>query len=76
MSDLCPPDGQSIVWIARLLGIPVRCRVAGSDFFDALLAKDVAEKPLGVFLFGGTQGVADTASLHRVTVRALVGHHS
>lgn len=36
MSDLCPPDGAPIIWIARLLGIPIRERTAGSDIFDAL----------------------------------------
>jgi hypothetical protein len=30
-SDLCPPDGTPIVWIARLLGLPIKERVAGSE---------------------------------------------
>jgi N-acetylglucosaminyldiphosphoundecaprenol N-acetyl-beta-D-mannosaminyltransferase len=59
-SDLCPVDGVPIVWISRLLGIPIRERVAGSDIFDELKAqKDASAR---VFLFGGPEGVAETAS--------------
>jgi N-acetylglucosaminyldiphosphoundecaprenol N-acetyl-beta-D-mannosaminyltransferase len=36
LSDLCSPDGMPIIWIARLLGIPIKRRVAGSDIFPAL----------------------------------------
>jgi N-acetylglucosaminyldiphosphoundecaprenol N-acetyl-beta-D-mannosaminyltransferase len=59
-SDLCPVDGVPIVWISQLLGIPIRERVAGSDIFDELkVQKDASAK---VFLFGGPEGVAETAS--------------
>src|SRR5262245_3848154 len=37
-SDLCPPDGAPIVWIARLIGVPIKTRVSGSDIFEALRA--------------------------------------
>src|ERR1700690_1454913 len=30
-SDLCTADGMPIVWIARLLGVPLRYRIAGAD---------------------------------------------
>jgi N-acetylglucosaminyldiphosphoundecaprenol N-acetyl-beta-D-mannosaminyltransferase len=59
-SDLCPIDGVPLVWIARLIGIPVAERVSGSDIFDALKARD-RKKPLGIFLFGGEEGVAEEA---------------
>jgi N-acetylglucosaminyldiphosphoundecaprenol N-acetyl-beta-D-mannosaminyltransferase len=59
-SELCPADGISIVWIARLLGVPIKRRVAGSDLFDALRAQRAAA-PLNVFLFGGEEGVAASA---------------
>ena len=36
LSDLCPADGMPIVWIARLIGIPIKRRIAGSDIFEAL----------------------------------------
>lgn len=62
LSDLCPPDGMPIVWIARLMGIPIRRRVAGSDIFDALKNRRRRERPLRLSLFGTTEGVAGAAS--------------
>lgn len=59
-SDLCAVDGVPIVWISRLLGVPIRMRVAGSDIFDSLKAEK--GRPAKVFLFGGPEGVAETAS--------------
>ena len=60
-SNLCPVDGMPIVWIARLLGIPIRNRISGSDIFDALKAEHNFAKPLKVFLFGGPEGAAAAA---------------
>jgi len=60
-SDLSVADGMPIVWMARLLGLPIRERVAGSDLFDRLRAD--AEHPLGVYFFGGPDGVAERASI-------------
>ena len=62
LSDLCPADGMAVVWIAWLLGIPIKARTAGSDIFDALKAGHNSAKPLKVFLFGGTEGMAAAAS--------------
>jgi N-acetylglucosaminyldiphosphoundecaprenol N-acetyl-beta-D-mannosaminyltransferase len=62
VSDLCPADGMPIVLIARLIGVPIKRRVAGSDFLDAINAKCSPAKPLKVFLFGGVEGVAVAAS--------------
>jgi N-acetylglucosaminyldiphosphoundecaprenol N-acetyl-beta-D-mannosaminyltransferase len=59
-SDLCPPDGAPIVWIARLLGLPIKERVAGSDLLDRLRAHGT--RRLTVFLFGGAKGVATAAA--------------
>ena len=56
-SDLCPADGMPVVWIAWLLGVPIKDRIAGSDIFDALKAGHDSAKPLKVFLFGGAEGV-------------------
>lgn len=36
--DLVTADGQSVVWAARLLGLPVRERVTGVDLMERLLA--------------------------------------
>jgi N-acetylglucosaminyldiphosphoundecaprenol N-acetyl-beta-D-mannosaminyltransferase len=61
-SDLCPPDGAPIVWIARLLGLPIEERVAGSDLLERLQAGGAATRRLGIFLFGGAKGVAAAAA--------------
>jgi N-acetylglucosaminyldiphosphoundecaprenol N-acetyl-beta-D-mannosaminyltransferase len=61
-SDLCPPDGAPIVWIARLLGLPIKERAAGSDLFDRLQARNTGMRRLTVFLFGGARGVAEAAA--------------
>ncbi len=37
------PDGQPIVWASRLLGAPLRSRLAGSDLVAALFPRLVAE---------------------------------
>ena len=61
-SDLCPADGMPIVWIARLIGVPIKQRVSGSDIFEALKQPDRCRRRLKVFLFGGAEGVAAEAA--------------
>jgi N-acetylglucosaminyldiphosphoundecaprenol N-acetyl-beta-D-mannosaminyltransferase len=62
LSDLCPADGMPIVWIARLMGIPIKNRIAGSDIFDALKVRTRPEGPLKVFLFGAKDSVVEAAA--------------
>ena len=66
-SDLCVADGMPIVWLARLLGIPLRSRVSGSDLFDALCVQ--SERTVKVFFFGGPDGAAQLAA-ERVNQKA------
>jgi N-acetylglucosaminyldiphosphoundecaprenol N-acetyl-beta-D-mannosaminyltransferase len=61
-SDLCPPDGAPIIWIARLLGLPIKERAAGSDLLDQLQAQGAEMRQLTIFLFGGAKGVAEAAA--------------
>jgi N-acetylglucosaminyldiphosphoundecaprenol N-acetyl-beta-D-mannosaminyltransferase len=60
-SDLCTADGMPIIWIARILGIPISARIAGSDVFAALKGRQHPARRLKVFLFGGANGVAAKA---------------
>ncbi len=60
-SDLSLADGMPLIWIARLLGIPVTTRVAGSTLFERL--RQQAALPIRVFFFGGPDGVAKNAGL-------------
>lgn len=58
-SDLSVADGMPLVWMARLLDIPIRERVAGSTLFDLL--RSSSEKQLAVYFFGGADGAAEAA---------------
>jgi len=60
-SDLCTADGMPIVWLSRLLGIPLKERIAGADLFDTLNCISGGE-PLKAFLFGGGKGIAEEAA--------------
>lgn len=62
LSDLCPADGMPIIWLARLLGVPLRGRVSGADIFEGLKSRADLARPIKVFLFGGAEGVAATVS--------------
>lgn len=59
-SDLSLADGMPIVWAARLMGIPIPQRVAGSDLFEHL--QRPGGRPLKVYLFGGPEGIAERAA--------------
>ncbi|CAG7857834.1 partial N-acetylglucosaminyldiphosphoundecaprenol N-acetyl-beta-D-mannosaminyltransferase, partial [biofilm metagenome] len=59
-SDLSIADGFPIVVVAKLLGIPLPERVAGSDLIDHLYRHNT-DKPVKVFFFGGAPGVGELA---------------
>ena len=48
------------ILVARLLGIPLKERVAGSTLFDEL-SKRPSKKKIKVYFFGGQEGVAEKA---------------
>lgn len=67
-SDLSVADGMPIVWLARLLGAPIRERVAGASIFQSLMepsntarSHGEATRPMRIFFFGGPEGVAQAA---------------
>ena len=62
-ADLCLPDGIGLLWASRVLGSPLRERVAGSDLAPAV-AGEAARRGWRLFLLGATEGVAgQTASV-------------
>lgn len=63
-SDLSVADGKPIIWLARLLNIPLPERVAGSDLIESLIENKEGYKPLKVFFFGGMEGVAEQACIN------------
>jgi N-acetylglucosaminyldiphosphoundecaprenol N-acetyl-beta-D-mannosaminyltransferase len=58
LSDLCLADGMPLIWIAKLLRIPIHERIAGSDLFGRLKTANATSRRLRVFLLGGAEGVA------------------
>ena len=61
-SDLCPADGMPIIWVSRLLGLPITRRIAGSDIFEALKKRPLGARPIRVFFFGSSEAVASAAA--------------
>lgn len=60
-SDWVVADGMPLVWIARLLDIPIPERVPGSGVFERLRREAKSDEAIRVFFFGGPEGVAQTA---------------
>jgi N-acetylglucosaminyldiphosphoundecaprenol N-acetyl-beta-D-mannosaminyltransferase len=63
VSDLSTADSITVVWLARLLGAPIKERITGADIFEQLKSMRDSTNPLKVFLLGGPEGVA--AKAHR-----------
>jgi N-acetylglucosaminyldiphosphoundecaprenol N-acetyl-beta-D-mannosaminyltransferase len=59
-SDLSIADGMPLIWIAKLLNIPITERVAGSSLFEQLSSTPRTKK-IKVFFFGGEKGIAERA---------------
>lgn len=53
-------DGMPVVWASRLLGKPLKGRVAGVDLFEALMQRS-AEQGWRVYLLGATEKVVSLA---------------
>lgn len=60
-ASLVIPDSTPILWATKLLGFPLKERVAGSDLLPALCAK-AAEKGYKLFFLGSQPGVAKKAA--------------
>lgn len=59
-SDLSVADGMPLIWMARLLKIPLPERVAGSNLMEALFAEKNGP-PIRVYFFGGEPGAGERA---------------
>lgn len=62
-SDLSVADGMPLIWVAKILGIPLSERVAGSTVFDQLFQQKKQTEKIKVFFFGGEKGIAKQAHL-------------
>lgn len=70
--DLVNVDGMPVVWASRLLGKPLKERVAGIDLFEALMRR-AAERGWRVFLLGARHEVVrEVAALYARRYPGLV----
>lgn len=60
-SALTVPDGAGVVLAAKILGTPVKQKVAGFDLAGAILPK-LSEKHKKLFLLGAKPGIAERAA--------------
>lgn len=76
--DIVNIDGMGVVWGAKMLGAPVRERIAGVDLFERLLEM-AAEHAMPVFLLGATPEVvertANVVSTRHPLLRIAGYHH-
>jgi N-acetylglucosaminyldiphosphoundecaprenol N-acetyl-beta-D-mannosaminyltransferase len=80
-SDLSLADGMPLVWMSRLMGVPLPERVTGSDLFERLVTDPMpaGQAPLRVYFFGGPPGAAAAAAAaldERQGNMVCVGHAS
>jgi N-acetylglucosaminyldiphosphoundecaprenol N-acetyl-beta-D-mannosaminyltransferase len=61
------PDGQGLLWAARLLGVSLRERVTGVDTL-VRLAELSARKGYAIYLLGAAEGIAE-ATAHVLRTR-------
>ena len=75
-AELVLPDGSGVLLACRLLGIPIRHNLNGTDRVPELLGR-MAHAGGRIFLLGGHEGVAATAAVRlseRMPGLRVVGH--
>jgi N-acetylglucosaminyldiphosphoundecaprenol N-acetyl-beta-D-mannosaminyltransferase len=60
-ADMVTADGRGVIWMARVLGLPVTERVSGVDLVERICAR-AREKAYSVYLLGALPGVAEEAA--------------
>lgn len=71
-------DGMPVVWASRLLGKPLKERVAGVDLFESLMKRS-AEKGWRIFLLGAREEIVAKVKFDyekRYPGLAIVGHRN
>ncbi len=56
--EIVNADGQAVVWASKILGRPLKERVAGIDLMHALVQR-ASQKGWGIYFFGAKQEVLD-----------------
>lgn len=69
-ADYVVCDSQILVWVARLLGTPIKDKISGSDLFPAFYQHYAADPEETIFLLGGNE--ADVAIAAQDNINAKV----
>ena len=59
-ADLTLPDGIGLVYAAKIIGTPLKCRVPGFEACVRII-QDAVEKNASIYILGGKPGVAELA---------------
>jgi N-acetylglucosaminyldiphosphoundecaprenol N-acetyl-beta-D-mannosaminyltransferase len=71
-SDIISADGMPVVWLSRLLGSPLPCRVSGCDLFPELV-RVAAKRGWPVYFLGARKDVVeDLVAVYRQRFPGLV----
>ena len=62
-ADLVLTDGKPLIWMSRLMGMPIKEKISGSDYFPEV-CKMAAKEGFSVFLLGAAEGVAKKAAIN------------
>ena len=60
-SDFNLPDGSGVVLASKIIGFPIKGKIAGVDFSSACMDLDIGRK-IRIYLFGGKPGIAEAAA--------------
>jgi N-acetylglucosaminyldiphosphoundecaprenol N-acetyl-beta-D-mannosaminyltransferase len=60
-ADMVTADGRGVVWMARVLGLPMTERVSGADLVQQICAR-AQDKGYRIYLLGAEPGVAEAAA--------------
>jgi exopolysaccharide biosynthesis WecB/TagA/CpsF family protein len=73
-ADYVVADGQLVVAASRLLGTPLRARVAGADLFPAFYTYHRSDPDIRIFVLGAAPGVANEVMkrVNRIVGREMI----
>ena len=69
-ADLVIPDGIGLVYASRIMGVPLRERVTGIDFLDAILGY-LEETGESIFFLGSKPGDGETRSVAELATEKM-----
>lgn len=79
IADYILCDSQILIYASKFLGIPIKQKISGSDFFPAFYTYHKNNEDIKVFLLGADKGVASKAKNKinsKVGRNIIVGAHS